>query len=715
MTTAAPLACGSRLGNFELLTEIGRGGMASVWVARDHARAGALVAVKAMLPQLARNPDFRGMFLDEGRLARSIEHDNVVKVYDVAEDQGVLFMAMEWIDGDSLRAVVREAQGRPLAGDIAARVVANVAAGLHAAHELRGIDGSLRQLVHCDVSPHNVLISTTGTVKLVDFGVANAAGHLSEADTGRVRGKFGYMSPEQTLGEKLDRRSDVFSLAIVLFELSAGQRLFQGRTARETIELVQRGQVPRPSALVAGYPAALEAVLLRGLERDRERRFQTAAEFATALHEFLRLSGTVVPNAAIAGLLRRVLRERLDGRRAAIRRAVAVLDGAEPPSESSTAPGVAVETDGRTVTNSLGGLSGTGWSLPNQGAAYLPDATATGRGSFGPPSSARGSATPMPPRTASATAPASSVEPRATLSSAAEAASTTPAAAPLATTPRRRRLKTALGIAGVLALGGVAAALGLALSRASVPAPTERLSEASTEPASAAEPPATARPEPAAATPAASAEVASAEASGTGHGAPPPPPEEAPLELSDLAVGDAGAVDGRAAERRPAGLRSTPGRATAPRDADEPSETVSAGVRARAPEGQEAPLRTSPTEPVEHRKAPDVSTRNAEARPEDDAGAPVQGTAPLNRGAALAALGKAAGAGPRCRRGDGPFGTGQATVTFAPSGRVSSASVSEPFAGTSAGQCVVEAFREARIPAFRGSPVTLKRSFVVPK
>jgi len=177
----AELKSGSTLGRYELLTRIGRGGMASVWVARERAPVSGkqrLVAVKAMLPELARHSDVRSMFLEEGQIVRSIDHPNVVKVHEVSEDRGILYMAMEWVEGDSLRTVIKEAKRRrAIPAEMAVKIIADTAAGLHAAHELRGWDGELRNIVHCDVSPHNILVGLDGQAKLVDFGVANATAH----------------------------------------------------------------------------------------------------------------------------------------------------------------------------------------------------------------------------------------------------------------------------------------------------------------------------------------------------------------------------------------------------------------------------------------------------------------------------------------------------------------------------------------------------------
>jgi serine/threonine-protein kinase len=328
---AAELKSGSTLGRYELLTRLGRGGMASVWVARERAPVSGkqrLVAVKAMLPELARHSDFRAMFLEEGQIVRSIDHPNVVKVHEVSEDRGILYMAMEWVEGDSLRTIIKEARRRrAIPAEIAVKILADAAAGLHAAHELRGWDGELRNIVHCDVSPHNILVGLDGCAKLVDFGVANATAHSDLGAEERIKGKFGYMSPEQARAEKLDRRSDVFALGIVLFELVTGERLFRGENAAHSLELVKKSKIPNPAELNPKLPPQLVAIVQKSLERDLHRRYQTAREMSEALERFLIDDRVLVSHASVGQLVKRVLGSRIESQRQALREALTAADG----------------------------------------------------------------------------------------------------------------------------------------------------------------------------------------------------------------------------------------------------------------------------------------------------------------------------------------------------------------------------------------------------
>jgi hypothetical protein len=323
------LRSGSRLGRYELLVELGKGGMASVWIARERGDLGdRLVALKAMLPELARHSDFRTMFLEEGQVVRSIDHPHVVRVYEVGEDRGVLFMAMEWVRGDSLRTVMRDAnKRRPIPPEMAVRIIADTAAGLHAAHELRGWDGELRNLVHCDVSPHNILVGVDGRARLVDFGVANGTAY-SDPDKGdKVKGKFGYMSPEQANGEAIDRRTDVFALGIVLFELTTGERLFRGELPAHTLRLVQTARIPNPMKILPDYPARLAPIVEKALERDRSKRFQTSDELRAALEHFLVEERMLVSHAAVGKMTYRVLEARLAKQDELLREALVAADG----------------------------------------------------------------------------------------------------------------------------------------------------------------------------------------------------------------------------------------------------------------------------------------------------------------------------------------------------------------------------------------------------
>ncbi len=314
-----------------------------------------------------------------------IRHPSVVDVYEADDHEGIMYIAMEWIEGDSLHAIIAEAgKRRPIPPEMAVRIIADAAAGLHAAHELKDEAGNLLNVVHRDVSPHNILIGIDGAIKLVDFGVAKAMGRLSEVTSaGQLKGKFGYMSPEQAMAKKVDRRSDVFALGIVLFELTTGRRLFRGEHDAETLHMVVSGKIPKPSSIIQNYPEALEKMVMQALQRDPVKRYQTAEELQTALEGFLKKERIVVPRAGIANLLKKVLGVRLEQRRKAIRAALRALDGQSTSLPGTETPFVS-SPEHASVTGVSAVTSGTGSGIsaiqsgPGSSPSGMSNPTASG-------------------------------------------------------------------------------------------------------------------------------------------------------------------------------------------------------------------------------------------------------------------------------------------------------------------------------------------------
>ncbi len=329
------LRSGTRLGRYELLVPIARGGMARVWAARLHGQRGfqKLVAVKVILPHLAEEPEFERMFLDEARIAACVHHPNVCEIYELGEENNVLYLAMEWVSGDSLARVLR-AGGTTEAIDprVAARVLADVCAGVHAAHELTDDDGRALGVVHRDLSPHNILITADGTAKVCDFGVAKALGQLHDAtNVGQLKGKLAYMAPEQVTGATVDRRSDVFSLGCVLYEATTGQRPFRGEGEHQMMHAVLKGEVALPTSLMHGYPPALETIVMRALAPQPILRFATAERMRLALEEFL-ARGQLVTQSNVAQVMRARIGPAIDRRKERIRKASATgeVEGRTP-------------------------------------------------------------------------------------------------------------------------------------------------------------------------------------------------------------------------------------------------------------------------------------------------------------------------------------------------------------------------------------------------
>ena len=282
-------------GRYELRGELASGGMATVHLARQLGAAGfaRIVAVKRLHERFARDPEFVAMFLDEARLVGRIRHPNVVQTLDVVQeksDEGgtELFIVMEYVHGDSLvRLVQKTRKERALVPlPIASAIMVGVLHGLHEAHEATSETGEPLGIVHRDVSPHNVLVGIDGVARVLDFGVAKAEERMSSTGEGKVKGKLSYMAPEQIAGaEDIDRRTDVYAAAIVFWELLTTQRLFYGGNEAATIKLVLDANVAAPSTLNPEVPPALDAVVRRGLARDRGRRYATASAFAQAIAE----------------------------------------------------------------------------------------------------------------------------------------------------------------------------------------------------------------------------------------------------------------------------------------------------------------------------------------------------------------------------------------------------------------------------------------------
>jgi serine/threonine-protein kinase len=280
-----------KLGRYHLVYEIGRGGMASVYLARSRGPAGfqKWFAIKRIHPHLAKDRSFVDMFLDEARIAGSIEHPNVAHVFDLGETDGKYYLAMEYLHGEHLLDVARRAIVRTGRFDLrmAAHIVARAADGLHHAHEARDASGSPLELVHRDISPQNIFVTYDGNVKLTDFGVAKAKNRMTHTETGLMKGKIAYASPEQVMGTALDRRTDIFALGVVLWEITTGRRLFKARTDAETLMRISSGYRKRPQEFIDDYPAELEAIVDRALSHDVETRYATAADLANDLDRFV--------------------------------------------------------------------------------------------------------------------------------------------------------------------------------------------------------------------------------------------------------------------------------------------------------------------------------------------------------------------------------------------------------------------------------------------
>jgi serine/threonine protein kinase len=282
--------------------------MADVLIARSTGIEGfeRHVVLKRIRAEQARDKRFVEMFLDEARLAASLHHMNIGQVHDIGTDDGEYFFAMEYIHGEDLRKILQHAAQRDttIPIDHIVTIVASCAAALHYAHEHRGADRKPLGLVHRDVSPANILIGYDGNVKVVDFGIAKATQRTTETHSGLLKGKVAYMSPEQCLGNPVDRRSDIFCLGIVLYELVTIRRLFKGANDFLTMSAITHGEIPRPSVYRPDIHPQLEAIILKALAATPEQRYQTADDMRAALEHYAAHAGLRTSTTALADFMR---------------------------------------------------------------------------------------------------------------------------------------------------------------------------------------------------------------------------------------------------------------------------------------------------------------------------------------------------------------------------------------------------------------------------
>ena len=293
-----------RFGKYQLIEKIATGGMAEVYKAKSYGVAGfeKLLVIKKILPHLSRNKDFVGMFINEAKIAVSLNHANVVQVYDLGVVGQDYYMAMEFIHGQDLMKIIKKGRKtrKFLPIPTGVYIITEVARGLDYAHSLTDPGGRALNVVHQDISPHNILISYEGDVKVVDFGIARV-GEVAEEEGGKMAGgKFAYMAPEQARGGKVDARSDIFSTSIILYELITGQRLYAGKDRQEKMRMVRNAEIPPPRAVNPEIPARLEEILLKGLHRDPDKRYSRARELQEDLLSFLYDVGMRVTRADLA-------------------------------------------------------------------------------------------------------------------------------------------------------------------------------------------------------------------------------------------------------------------------------------------------------------------------------------------------------------------------------------------------------------------------------
>jgi serine/threonine protein kinase len=312
---SAGLSPVERYGRFEILGRIGRGGMAEILLARERSPAGSTryLVVKRVLPDIADHGDMLRMFLDEARVVMGLSHPNLCQIYEVGEQDGAWFIAMEWVSGVTLHQLIRRAA---TVGDVdyavIARIVSHCAEALHHAHTARDAEGRSLHLVHRDVSPHNLMVAYDGRVKLLDFGIAKSTKSTHQTEAGIVKGKVCYMAPEQWLCNPLDARTDVFALGTCLYEALTGRVLFKRETQSEVMRAVLKEPVPSLLEAAPDVPPTLAEVAHRALSFNPDDRFQSALEMSDALERYLADRSEALSSARVAGYVRRLFRTEVE-------------------------------------------------------------------------------------------------------------------------------------------------------------------------------------------------------------------------------------------------------------------------------------------------------------------------------------------------------------------------------------------------------------------
>jgi len=304
-----------QFGKFQLLKKIATGGMAEIYIARQRGMEGfeKIVVIKTILPNLASNEEFVQMFLDEARIAARLTHPNIVQIFDLGRVGTTYFIAMEYIQGENLRAVAKKCRKAkaviPL--EHVVKVISNACEGLHYAHSKTDTSGRPMNIVHRDISPQNILVSFEGIVKLVDFVIAKAATQYQETRAGILKGKYSYMSPEQCMSKPIDARSDIFSMGILLWELSTGLRLFKMNSELMILKEITEGKVRPPREINQRIPAELEAIILKALEKNPDHRFQNAIEMHMALEEFMKNQHLTSSSVHLAAFMSELFKDKL--------------------------------------------------------------------------------------------------------------------------------------------------------------------------------------------------------------------------------------------------------------------------------------------------------------------------------------------------------------------------------------------------------------------
>lgn len=334
-----------QFGKYTLMRKLASGGMAELFLALHRSVAGIekFVVIKRILPQMNQDQQFIDMLLHEARIAMTLTHPNVVQTFDVGLVDGTYFIVMEHIEGEDIRTIVREMKKKGVSEfplEHALAIVIGTAAGLAYAHDKKKVDGNNLGIVHRDISPQNIVVTFTGDVKVVDFGVAKSQHAIEDSKGGHLKGKVPYMSPEQAEGQDIDFRSDIFAAGVILFELTTGKRLFKGTSEFDTLKLICESEYPMPSDIAAGYPAALERIVMKALAKNRDARYQSARDMQRDLETFVRQERLPVSTMNMASWMTGLFAERLAEQKADLQGLKPLADqiAAQYPPQQEFAP-----------------------------------------------------------------------------------------------------------------------------------------------------------------------------------------------------------------------------------------------------------------------------------------------------------------------------------------------------------------------------------------
>ena len=315
----------TRFGKYTLIDRIAVGGMAEIFLARQAGLEGfeKTIVIKRIRPHLSKQTTFVRMFLNEAKLAAQLNHPNIVQIYDLGKIGESYFIAMEYIFGRDMRRIIPKADtmGIPFPMVYALKIASSVCEGLYYAHQKVDLYGNPLDIVHRDVTPENIFVSFDGTVKVLDFGIAKAANQIEQTKAGEIKGKLSYMSPEQCMGKPLDCRSDIFSLGVVLYEWITGFKLFTGESEVAILKSITDGKIYAPSYFKADIPEQVESILMRALEKDRDKRYQTAWEMQYDLDQFLSQYEFTPSNIHLSNFLKQLFFDELEEEKSRLGRA----------------------------------------------------------------------------------------------------------------------------------------------------------------------------------------------------------------------------------------------------------------------------------------------------------------------------------------------------------------------------------------------------------